>query len=252
LSAQAIDLIIVATSTPDRIFPSTACLVQERLGITNCPAFDVSAACSGFIYALTIAEQFIRTGAAKTALVIGSEVMSRLVDWTDRKTCVLFGDGAGAVLLQTSDKPGIMSSYLNANGQYKDLLTMPSNLPGAIKDADNPYLQMLGSEVFKHAVTTLGNMLDEVIRSNHIDKSAINWLVPHQANLRIILAAAKKLDLPPERVVITVNQHGNTSAASIPIALNQAIRDGRILRGHKVLLEAFGGGMTWGAVLFEF
>ena len=254
VDAQQIDLIIVATTTPDLVFPATACLIQERLGIHECPAFDVQAVCTGFVYALTIAEKFIRTGSARNALVIGSEVLSRIIDWNDRSTCVLFGDGAGAVVLGRSDEPGIVSAHLHADGQYKDLLCVPTGIgTNHRRDAAlRPFVRMEGSEVFKVAVTTLGRIVDETLAANRMQQSDITWLVPHQANIRIIAATAKKLGLPMERVVVTVDRHGNTSAASIPLAFDEAVRDGRIRRGDTVLMEAFGGGFTWGSVLLRY
>ena len=243
VSKDDIDLIIVATTTPDRVFPSTACLLQQRLDIHGCAAFDVQAVCTGFVYALSIADKFFRTDSAKCALVVGAETLSRIVDWTDRNTCVLFGDGAGAVVLQDSDDAGIMSSHLHADGAYESLLTMPYGAAG---------IQMQGSEVFKMAVNTLGQIVDDTLAFNNMDKSDIDWLVPHQANLRIIHGAAKKLKMPEDRVVITVNKHGNTSAASVPLALDIAVRDGRIKRGEILLLEAFGGGFTWGSALVKY
>ena len=254
VDAQQIDLIVVATTTPDLVFPSTACLIQERLGIRECPAFDVQAVCTGFVYALAIAEKFIRTGSARNALVIGSEVLSRIIDWKDRSTCVLFGDGAGAVVLGRSDEPGIVSAHLHADGQYKDLLCVPTGIGTNHRQdaALRPYVRMEGSEVFKVAVTTLGRIVDETLTANRMQQTDITWLVPHQANIRIIAATAKKLGLPMERVVVTVDRHGNTSAASIPLAFDEAVRDGRIRRGDTVLMEAFGGGFTWGAVLLRY
>jgi 3-oxoacyl-[acyl-carrier-protein] synthase-3 len=254
IDAGDIDLIIIGTTTPDVIFPSTACLLQQRLGIHGCPAFDVQAVCTGFIYALDIADKFIRTGAAKTALVVGAETLSRILDWTDRSTCVLFGDGAGAVILQASPEPGIMSSHLHADGEYNELLNVPAGIsrdPARMKDG-GAYIQMQGNEVFKVAVNTLGRIVDETLEANHLAKEDIDWLVPHQANTRIIAATAKKLNMSMDHVVLTVDQHGNTSAASVPLALDVAIRDGRIQRGDILLLEAFGGGFTWGAALVKY
>jgi 3-oxoacyl-[acyl-carrier-protein] synthase-3 len=249
-----IDLIIIGTTTPDVIFPSTACLLQQRLGIHGCPAFDVQAVCTGFIYALDIADKFIRTGAAKTALVIGAETLSRILDWTDRSTCVLFGDGAGAVILQASAEPGIMSSHLHADGEYNELLNVPAGISrnSALMKDGGAFIQMQGNEVFKVAVNTLGRIVDETLEANHLEKEDIDWLVPHQANTRIIAATAKKLNMSMDHVVLTVDQHGNTSAASVPLALDVAIRDGRIQRGDILLLEAFGGGFTWGATLVKY
>ena len=254
ISNQDIDLIIVATTTPDQVFPSTACLLQARLDIHGCPAFDIQAVCTGFVYALGVADKFIRSGAAKNALVVGSETMSRIVDWTDRGTCVLFGDGAGAVVLQKSDEPGIMSSHLHADGSYEQLLTVPygiSNGYDHVKEG-NAYINMQGNEVFKIAVRTLGRIVDETLAANNLQKSDINWLVPHQANIRIIAATAKKLKMSMEQVVVTVQEHGNTSAASVPLALDVAVRDGRIKRGDILLCEAFGGGFTWGSALIKY
>ena len=254
LRPEDIDLIVFATTTPDRVFPSTACLLQDRLGIHGCPAFDVQAVCTGFVYALAIAEKFIRTGAARCALVVGSETLSRIIDWTDRDTCVLFGDGAGAVVLGVSDQAGIISSHLHADGQYKDLLTVTAGISQGYDQVTKrqAHMSMEGGEVFKVAVNTLGKIVDETLESNNLQKSDVKWLVPHQANIRIIAATAKKLGLPMERVVLTVDRHGNTSAASIPLAFDEAVRDGRIQRGEMVLMEAFGGGFTWGSVLLKY
>jgi len=249
-----IDLIIIGTTTPDVIFPSTACLLQQRLGIHGSPAFDVQAVCTGFIYALDIADKFIRTGAATTALVVGAETLSRILDWTDRSTCVLFGDGAGAVIIEASKEPGIMSSHLHADGKYNELLQVPagiSRFPEKLRDG-SACIQMQGNEVFKVAVNTLGRIVDETLKVNHLVKKDIDWLVPHQANTRIISATAKKLNMSMDRVILTVDQHGNTSAASVPLALDVAVRDGRIQRGDTLLLEAFGGGFTWGAALVKY
>ena len=246
-----IDLIIVATTTPDRVFPSTACLLQDRLDIHGCAAFDVQAVCTGFVYALGVADKFIKSGTHKTALVIGAETMSRTVDWNDRTTCVLFGDGAGAVILEASDEPGILSTHLHADGKYKELLTVPAGVSEnpALFRSGEAYMQMKGNEVFKMAVNTLGRIVDETLAANNMEKSDIDWLVPHQANIRIINATAKKLGMSTDHVVVTVHEHGNTSAASVPLALNEAVRDGRIKRGETILLEAFGGGFTWGSAL---
>ncbi len=255
-TAQDIDLIILATTTPDKIFPSTACLLQQRLDIHGCAAFDVQAVCTGFIYALGVAEKFIRTGAAHCALVIGAETFSRVVDWTDRGTCVLFGDGAGAVVVEASEQPGILSSHLHADGAYENLLHVPGGVSRGfdIPDAegDPRYTHMKGNEVFKMAVNTLGRIVDETLHANEMKKSDVDWLVPHQANIRIINATARKLSMSMDKVVVTVDQHGNTSAASVPLALDTAVRDGRIQRGEVLLLEAFGGGFTWGSVLLKF
>jgi len=249
-----IDLIVVATTTPDQVFPSTACLLQSRLDIHGCAAFDVQAVCTGFIYALSVAEKFIRTGSAKCALVVGAETMSRIMDWTDRTTCVLFGDGAGAVVLAASDEPGIISTHLHADGDYESLLRVPAGVSKgyALMQEGGAYMEMKGNEVFKMAVTTLGRIVDETLNANGLDKSEIDWLIPHQANIRIIQATARKLQMPMERVVVTVHDHGNTSAASVPLALDQAVRDGRIRPRETLLMEAFGGGFTWGSVLLKY
>lgn len=254
VSHSEIDLIIVATTTPDRIFPSTACLLQEKLDIHGCAAFDVQAVCTGFVYALSIADKFIKTGSAKCALVVGAEALSRIIDWKDRATCVLFGDGAGAVIVKASEEPGVLSTHLHADGQYKDLLTVNAGISENIDVFKNgeTYIQMKGNEVFKTAVNTLGSIVDETLSANNLKKSDIDWLVPHQANIRIIAATAKKLRMSMDSVVTTVGQHGNTSAASIPLAFDVAVRDGRIKPGETVLMEAFGGGFTWGSVLMKF
>ncbi|NOY66448.1 MAG: ketoacyl-ACP synthase III [Gammaproteobacteria bacterium] len=250
LTADDIDMVIVATTTPDRVFPSTACLLQQRLGISSGAAFDVQAVCTGFVYAMGIAEKFIITGSAKNVLVVGAETLSRIVDWTDRSTCILFGDGAGAVVLGASDEQGILSTHLHADGKYESLLTVPA---GISQGFDNPaYIEMKGNEVFKMAVNTLGRIVDETLAANNMEKSDIDWLIPHQANIRIINATAKKLKMSSEHVVVTVAEHGNTSAASVPLALDTAVRDGRIKRGEVLLLEAFGGGFTWGSVLVKY
>ncbi len=254
VSASEIDLIVVATTTADKIFPSTACLLQKRLGIHGPAAFDVQAVCSGFIYAMTVADKFIRTGCATKALVVGAETLSRITNWEDRTTCVLFGDGAGAVVLEASDVPGILSTHLHADGNYDELLHVPTgiSLNYELVKQGRAYMEMQGNEVFKMAVRTLGRIVDETLEANNMKKSDIDWLVPHQANIRIINATAKKLDMPMERVVVTVDEHGNTSAASVPLALDVAVRDGRIKRGDTLLLEAFGGGFTWGSVLLRY
>lgn len=246
-----IDLIIVATTTADRVFPSTACLLQKRLDIHGCAAFDVQAVCTGFVYALGIADKFIRTDSAKCALVIGAETLSRIVDWTDRNTCVLFGDGAGAVVLEKSEEPGILSTHLHADGEYESLLTVPYGIStGSDEILDGAAgITMKGNEVFKMAVNTLGRIVDETLAYNNYKKSDIDWLVPHQANTRIINATAKKLKMSTDHVVVTADKHGNTSAASVPLALDVAIRDGRIKRGETLMIEAFGGGFTWGSAL---
>ena len=254
IQASEIDLIIVATTTPDQVFPSTACLLQQRLGIQGCPAFDVQAVCTGFIYALDVADKFIRTDAAKCVLVVGAETLSRIIDWKDRGTCVLFGDGAGAVVLRAGDAPGILSSHLHADGRYEPLLTVRAGISRGYDQVQGgqAYIHMLGREVFKVAVNTLGSLVDETLHNNGLQQTDVDWLVPHQANYRIIEATAKKLDLPMDRVVVTVGEHGNTSAASIPLALDVAVRDGRIKRGDVLLLEAFGAGFTWGSVLLKY
>ena len=254
VTPEDIDFIAFGTTTPDLIFPNCGVLLQARLGIHGCPAFSVETACSGFIYALSIADKYIRCGEARCALVIGAETLSRMVDWKDRQTAVLFGDGAGAVVLRPSDEPGIISTHIHADGQYQDLLFYPG---GVSKGWQHPStggqgLQMKGNEVFKVAVNTLGRIVEETLEANKLDRAEIDWLIPHQANMRIIQATAKKLDLPLERVIITVQEHGNTSAASVPMALDVGIRDGRIKHGQLLLLEAFGGGFTWGAALIRY
>jgi 3-oxoacyl-[acyl-carrier-protein] synthase-3 len=254
VTAEEIDLLIIGTTTPDLVFPNIATIVQHRLGIGGCPAFSIEAACTGFIYALTTADKFIRAGESKCALVIGAEIITKLIDWNDRSTCVLFGDGAGAVVVKPSDKPGIISCHLGADGQYKDLLYYPV---GVSKDLDKAGLGdskiiMVGNEVFKVAVKTLGNVAEQALKANKIDKDELDWLVPHQANLRIIQATAKRLGLPMDKVILTVQDHGNTSAASVPMALDVGIRDGRIRRGQLILMEAFGGGFTWGSILMRY
>ena len=253
ITHSEIDLIIVATTTPDLVFPSTACLLQERLGIHGCPAFDVQAVCTGFIYALTVADNFIRSGSAKRALVVGAETLSRIVDWTDRGTCILFGDGAGAVIVEASVQPGILSSHIHSDGQFKNLLQVPTGVSNNYQDVieGNAFIEMKGNEVFRMAVNTLGRIVDETLDHNNLKKSDIDWLVPHQANIRIINATAKKLGMSLDNVVVTVDRHGNTSAASVPLALDEAVRDGRIKAGETVMLEAFGGGFTWGSVLLK-
>ncbi|HVY22079.1 MAG TPA: beta-ketoacyl-ACP synthase III [Steroidobacteraceae bacterium] len=253
VNAEDIDLIVIGTTTPDQLFPNVGCLLQQRLGIGGQPAIQIEAACSSFIYALSIADKFIRLGDAKCALVIGAECLTRLIDWTDRSTCVLFGDGAGAVILKPSDEPGVISTHLHADGKYSDLLYYPTGPSKKVNTsvACQTAIQMKGSEVFKVAVTKLGGIVDETLAANHLDKSAIDWLVPHQANMRIIQAIAKKLELPMERVIVTVQNQGNTSAASVPLALDTGVRDGRIKPGSLILLEAFGGGFTWGSALIR-
>lgn len=254
ITPQDIDMIAVGTTTPDLIFPNIATLIQQRLDIHGCPAFSVEAACTGFIYALSMADKFVRAGESKCALVIGAEVISKIVDWTDRGTCVLFGDGAGAVILKPSDEPGVMSTHLGADGKYKDLLYFPFGASKDLHKAGSPEarIMMSGNEVFKVAVKTLGGVAEEALTANSIDKNDLDWLVPHQANLRIIQATAKRLELPMSKVIVTVQDHGNTSAASVPMALDVGIRDGRIKRGQLILLEAFGGGFTWGSALLRY
>ena len=249
-----IDFIVVGTTTPDVVFPNVGCLLQDRLGIHGCAAFSVEAACSGFIYALSIADRFVASGQCRCALVIGAETLSRITDWNDRTTCVLFGDGAGAVVLKPANEPGVVSCHLGADGRYKDLLYFPygvSHRPDAMY-GEGAFIQMKGNEVFKVAVKTLEGIVEEALSANRLEHSAIDWLIPHQANLRIIQATAKRLDLPMDRVILTLQDHGNTSAASVPMALDVAIRDGRIKRGDLLLLEAFGGGFTWGACLVRY
>ena len=247
---EDIDLIVMATTTPDQTFPSTACLLQNRLDIHGCPAFDVQAVCTGFVYALSIADKFIRTSSARRALVVGAEAFSRIIDWTDRGTCVLFGDGAGAVVLGAADEPGVISTHLHADGAYRELLHVPAGIGN--NGNGSPYVEMKGNEVFRVAVKTLGRIVDETLAANGMSRGDVDWLVPHQANLRIIQATARMLDLDMDQVVVTVGDHGNTSAASIPLAFDQAVRDGRIQRGQVVMMEAFGGGFTWGSVLLRY
>jgi len=250
VAATELDLIVVATTTPDVVFPSTACFLQAKLGAHNCPAFDVQAVCSGFVYGLSTADQFLRSGQYRNALVVGAEIYSRILDWSDRATCVLFGDGAGAVVLRRDSAPGILSSHLHADGAYANLLSVPGTVSGG-KATGRPLLQMDGGGVFKFAVKALDDLVEEALAANGMQKSDIDWLVPHQANIRIIQASAKKLGLSMEKVVVTVDRHANTSAASIPLALDEAARDGRIRAGQHVLLEAVGGGFTWGAALVK-
>lgn len=246
IDASQIDLIIVATTTPDKVFPSVATMVQRKLGIAGCPAFDIQAVCSGFVYALATANNFIKAGNSQCVLVIGAETFSRITDYTDRSNCILWGDGAGAVILQASDTPGIISTHIHADGNYETMLHVPRN-----KGAGN-FVSMEGNAVFKMAVNTLDQIVDETLEANQLQKSDIDWLVPHQANIRILQATAKKLDMPMDKVVVTVDRHGNTSAASIPLALDTAVRDGRIQRGQLILMEAFGGGFTWGSALVRY
>ncbi len=251
---HSIDLILVATTTPDQVFPSTACLLQQRLDIHGCAAFDLQAVCTGFVYGLATADNFIRSGNANTVLVVGAETLSRITDWTDRSTCVLFGDGAGAVVVQAADTPGIISSHLHADGKYKELLQVRSGVSQGYDTVlqGGAFMEMQGNEVFRVAVNTLGQLVDQTLQANNLQKSDITWLVPHQANIRIITAAARKLDISMDHVVVTVDRHGNTSAASIPLAFDEAVRDGRVQPGDTVLMEAFGGGFTWGSVLLTF
>jgi len=251
-----IDLLMMGTTTPDLVFPSSACLIQKKLGLPDCGAMDVNAACSGFIYALSVADKFIRCGDAKKVLVCGSETLSSIVNWSKRETAVLFGDGAGAVVLEASAEPGILSTHIHANGNQADLLTanvgVSRGFDGIEENEGKPELQMKGNEVFKVAVRTLGRIVDETLEANNMDKSELDWLIPHQANLRIIAATARKLEMSIDHVVITVDRHGNTSSASVPLALDEAVRDGRIKRGDILLLEAFGGGFTWGSALIKY
>jgi 3-oxoacyl-[acyl-carrier-protein] synthase-3 len=255
MTADEIELIIVGTTTPDIVFPSTACLLQAKLGISGCGAFDVNAACSGFIFALSVADQFIRAGTVKNVLVIGAETLTRLVDWTDRATCVLFGDGAGAVVLKADSEAGILSTHLHADGGKQDLLICPVGPSKGFKpELPNAgvKIHMAGSEVFKHAVKALDSVVDETLHANGLDKSDLDWLIPHQANLRIIEATAKRLHMSMDQVIVTVDRTGNTSSGSIPLALDEAVRSGRIQRGQLLLLEAFGGGFTWGSALIRY
>lgn len=251
LAPDALDLVLVATTTPDLVFPSTACIVQGKLGMTNGkPAFDLQAVCSGFIYALAVADQFIRTGAARHVLVIGAETLSRITDWTDRSNCILWGDGAGAVVLGASDAPGILATHIHADGRHLSLLRTTTGPSSGLGEA--AVMRMEGNAVFRMAVNTLDRIVDETLAANGLAKSDIDWLVPHQANIRIIAATAKKLGMSMDNVVTTVAHHGNTSAASVPLAFDTAVRDGRIRRGQTVLMEAFGGGFTWGSALLRF
>ncbi|MBS1157922.1 MAG: 3-oxoacyl-[acyl-carrier-protein] synthase [Proteobacteria bacterium] len=251
VAAGELDLIIVATSTPDFIFPSTACLIQGKLGNKGAAAFDIQAVCAGFTFALGIAEKFICSGSHKKALVIGAEVFSRILDWQDRGTCVLFGDGAGAVVLEASERPGILATALHADGSQSGILNVPGQICGGQVTGD-PFLRMDGQSVFKFAVRVLADIAEEVCLTAGIPTGAIDWLIPHQANIRIIDATGRKLGIDRDKVIVTVDRHGNTSAASVPLALDEAVRDGRIQRGQKVLLEGVGGGFTWGAALLEF
>ena len=254
LGGADLDLIVVGTTTPDRVYPSTACRLQARLGAQGGAAFDVQAVCTGFVYALGVAEKFVRTGTARRALVVGADVHSRLLDWDDRGTCILFGDGAGAIVLEAAREPGVMTTHLHADGKGEDLLYVE----GSVEDGyDHPAqtaarTRMRGNEVFKRAVKALGTIVDETLDANRLGRGDLDWLVPHQANLRIIEATARRLRMPMERVVVTVDRHGNTSAGSVPLALDEAVRDGRIRRGDLLLLEAFGGGFTWGSALVRY
>ena len=254
IAVSDLDLIVLATTTPDRIFPSTACLLQGRLGMSRGAAFDIQAVCTGFIYALDIADKFIKCGTAQRALVVGAETFSRIIDWTDRSTCVLFGDGAGAVVIEAGKDPGVLSSHLHSDGRFERLLHVPAGVSQGFQHLANgeAYVKMEGAEVFKAAVKALDQIVDEALEANNLRPADIDWLVPHQANARIIVATAKKLRLPLSRVVMTVDEHANTSAASVPLALDTAVRDGRIKRGETLLLEAFGGGFTWGATLLKY
>jgi 3-oxoacyl-[acyl-carrier-protein] synthase-3 len=255
VEASELDLIVLGTTTPDLIFPSTACLIQHRLGANGCPAFDVNAACSGFVYALSVADKFIRSGAARTVLVVGAETLTRMVDWTERTSCVLFGDGAGAVVLKADSETGILSTHLHADGGKKELLWNPVGVSVGFKP-DEPNvgvrINMTGNDVFKHAVKALDAIVEETLEANGMDRHEIDWLIPHQANLRIIEATAKRLDMPMERVIVTVDRHGNTSSGSVPLALDEAVRSGKVQRGQLLLLEAFGGGFTWGSALLRY
>ena len=249
-----IDLILVATTTPDKVFPSTACIVQRRLGIRGIPAFDVHAACAGFIYGLDVADRYIRTGGAKCVLLIGAETYSRILDWTDRSTCVLFGDGAGAVVLKAADREGIIATHIHSDGHYEDLLHVPAGISSGYDQVreESAFIHMKGHEVFRKAVEALGAIARETLANNQFGNNDLAWLIPHQANLRIIKAAAKKLKMPMDRVVVTVDRHANTSSASVPLALDVAVRDGRVRRGELLLFEAFGAGFTWGSALVRF
>ncbi|MDH3589189.1 MAG: ketoacyl-ACP synthase III, partial [Gammaproteobacteria bacterium] len=254
VSAFDIDLVIVGTTTPDQVFPNMGCLLQERLGIHGCPAFSLEAACTGFIYALAIADQFVRDGKAKCALVVGGETLTNIVDWNDRATVVLFGDGAGAVVLQPAEKPGIMSTHLHADGAYKDLLYFPSGIGQGLDSIHegNDAVRMKGNEVFRVAVNTLGAIVEETLEANQMTRADLDWLIPHQANIRIIKATARKLEMSMDQVIQTIQDHGNTSTASVPMALDVAVRSGQIKRGDMLLLEAFGGGFTWGSALVRY
>ncbi len=253
ISSREIDLIVVATTTADQVFPSTACLLQHRLGIEGPPAFDVQAVCAGFMFAIDVADKFIRTGSAKTALVTGAETFSRIIDWTDRRTCVLFGDGAGAVVLRRDNRPGILSTHLHSDGKYKDLLCVPVGVSRNYRTvrSGNAFTTMEGGEVFRWAVRAMSDIVGETLAANNMGIEQLDWLVPHQANIRIINAVGKRARIPSAKVVVTIGRHGNTSAASIPLALDEAVQDGRIRTGHHVLIEGFGGGFTWGSALIR-
>jgi len=254
IEASQLDMIVVGTTTPDLIFPSTACLIQAKLGAVGCPAFDVNAACSGFVFALSVADKFIRAGDARHVLVIGAETLTRIVDWTDRTTCVLFGDGAGAVVLKADAETGILSTHLHSDGSKKELLWNPVGISAGFGEDGQTTgaIQMKGNDVFKYAVKALDSVVDETLEANALTKGDLDWLIPHQANLRIIEATAKRLELSMDQVVVTVDKHGNTSSASVPLALDAAVRSGRVQRGQLLLLEAFGGGFTWGSALMRY
>ena len=254
IDASQLDMIVVGTTTPDLIFPSTACLIQAKLGVSGCPAFDVNAACSGFVFALSVADKFIRSGDARHVLVIGTETLTRIVDWEDRTTCVLFGDGAGAVVLKADEETGILSTHLHSDGSKKELLWNPVGVSAGFGEGENARgaILMKGNDVFKYAVKALDSVVDETLEANALTKDDLDWLIPHQANLRIIEATAKRLEMSMDQVVVTVDKHGNTSSASVPMALDHAVRSGRVERGQLLLLEAFGGGFTWGSALLRY
>lgn len=253
ISAAEIDLIVVATTTADQVFPSTACLLQHRLGVEGPPAFDVQAVCAGFMFALDIADKFIRTGSASCALVVGAETFSRIIDWSDRSTCILFGDGGGAVILKSDNEPGILSTHLHSNGRFKDLLCVPAGISknySAIQSG-TAFTTMEGSEVFRWAVTAMAELVEETLQANSLSRDEVDWLIPHQANIRIINAVGRRAGFPSEKVIVTVDHHGNTSAASVPLALDESIRNNTIKSGELVLMEGFGGGFTWGSALIR-
>jgi 3-oxoacyl-[acyl-carrier-protein] synthase-3 len=254
VTADEVDLICVGTTTPDLVFPNVGTLLQDRLGIHGCPAFSLEAACAGFMYALSVADKFVRMGESKCALVVGAETLTRIVDWGDRNTCVLFADGAGAVVLKPAEEPGILSTRLHSDGKYKDLLLYPAGVSKGFQSLKDGAagVQMKGNEVYKVAVTTLGGLVTETLSAHGIGKQELDWLIPHQANIRIIEAIAKRLELPMDKVIVTIDKHGNTSAASVPLALDVGVRDGRVKRGQLLLLEAFGGGFTWGSALVRY